>query len=84
MFDIVVIALLPKSDGGFRPIGLMPFLVRIWTRARKEVTMQWEKLNHHPFLYAGKGTGADVAAWRRAARAELAATASTVGLSEGV
>lgn len=42
LVDIVVIALLHKSDGGLRSIGLMPFLVRIWTRARKEVTMQWE------------------------------------------
>ena len=72
--DIVIIALLPKSHGGLRPIGLMPFLVRIWCRARKEVTTQWEELNHHPFLYAGKGMGADVAAWKQAARAELAAT----------
>ena len=37
--------------------------------------MQWEKLNHHPFLYAGKGMGADVAAWKQAAMAELAAAA---------
>lgn len=75
LVDIVVIALLPKPDGGLRPIGLMPSAVRIWTGARKEVTMQWEKLNHHPFLYAGKGMGADVAAWKQAARAELADTA---------
>ena len=33
------------------------------------------KLNHHPFLYVGKGMGADVAAWKQTARAELAATA---------
>ena len=58
--DIVIIAVLPKSDGGLRPIGLIPFLVRIWCRARKEVTTQWEKLSHHPFLYAGKSMGADV------------------------
>ena len=37
--------------------------------------MQWERANHHPFLYAGKGMGADIAAWKQAARAELAATA---------
>ena len=60
--DIVIIALLPKSDEGLRPTGLIPFLVRLWCRARKEVTTQWEKLNHHPLLYAGKGIGADVAA----------------------
>ena len=27
--DVVIIALLPKSDGGLRPIGLMPLLVRL-------------------------------------------------------
>ena len=72
---MVIIALLPKSDGGLRPIGLMPFLVRIWTRARKAISMQWEKENQHPFLYAGKGMGADIAAWKQAARADLATTA---------
>ena len=77
--NIVISALLHKSDGGLRPIGLMPFLVRIWCRARTEVTTQWETtqwetLNNHPFMYAGKGMGADVAAWKQTARAELAAT----------
>lgn len=72
----MVIALLPKSDGGLRPIGLMPFLPRIWCRARKEVTTEWDRLNQHPFLYAGKGMGADIAACKQAARAELAAAAT--------
>ena len=54
----------------------MPFLPGIWCRARKEVTTEWERLNQHPFLYAGKGMGADVAAWKQAARAELAAAAT--------
>ena len=40
--DIVIIALLPKSDGGLRPIGLVPFLVRICCRAGKVVATQWE------------------------------------------
>ena len=75
LIDVVVIALLPKSDGWLRPIGLMPFLVRIWARARKEVAMQWEKANQHPFLYAGTGMGAHIGAWKQAARALLAATA---------
>ena len=57
LIDVVVIALLPKSDGVLHPIGLIPFLVRIWARAIKEVAMQWEKANRHPFPYAGKGMG---------------------------
>ena len=33
---LVLIALLPKTDGGFRPIGLVPFLPRLWMRTRRE------------------------------------------------
>ena len=46
----------------------------MWCRARTHVTEEWERANHHPFLYAGKRMGANVAAWKQAARAELAAT----------
>ena len=34
----------------------------------------WERGNDRPYLYAGKGRGADVAAWKQAPRVELAAT----------
>ena len=32
--NMVLIVLLPKPDGGRRPIGLFPTIVRIWMRAR--------------------------------------------------
>ena len=47
----------------------------VQSKEEEEGTTQWEKFNHHPFLYAGKSMGAAVAAWRQAVRAELAATA---------
>lgn len=75
LIDVDVIALLPKSDGGLRPIGLMPFLVRSWTRARNEIAMQWGKDKSSPAPVHWKRHGADIAAWKRAARAELSATA---------
>lgn len=31
---MVVIVFLPKGDGTFRPIGLLPHLLRVWMRAR--------------------------------------------------
>ena len=68
--------LLPKAEGGFRPIGLLPWMVRVWTRSRREAVARWESAVQRPFLYAGKGMGADIAAWKQAARAELAAAAS--------
>ena len=31
---MVAIVLLPNTEGGFRPIGLFPSLIRVWMRAR--------------------------------------------------
>ena len=73
-FALVLIALLPKPDGGFRPIGLLPTPPRIWMRARRKAARRWEELNPRAWLYAGKGKGANVAAWKPAFFAELAAT----------
>ena len=61
--DLVVIVLLPKPDGGWPPIGLLPFLPRIWMRVTR------------PYLYAGAAKGATVAAWKQAARGERARAA---------
>ena len=70
----VTIALLRKDDGGFRPIGLIPLLPRIWMRTRRSLVAEWEKCNMRSYLYAGPGRGADSAAWKQAARAEAAKT----------
>ena len=75
---LCIIVLLPEAERGFRPIGLLPWMVRVWTRARREAVSSWEAAVRRPYLYAGKGMGADIAAWKQAARAELVATASNV------
>lgn len=69
----VIIVHLPKPDGGRRPIGLIPFLPRIWSRTRRAIASKWEAQNSRAYLYGGAGKGAEVAAWRQAARAEIAA-----------
>ncbi len=74
---LVIIVLLPKPDGGRRPIGLLPLLPRVWMRVRREVVQQWERAHDRPYLYAGPAVAAQVATWRQAARAELA---SAVGV----
>ena len=71
--ELVVIALLHKTDGGYRAIGLLPFLPRLWMRTRKNVDAEWEASMHKPYLYAGKKMGSTVAAWKQGFRAELAA-----------
>ena len=46
-------------------------------RARRDVARQWERTTARPYLYAGEAKGATVAAWKQAARAELAIAADT-------
>jgi len=72
VIELVIICLLPKPDGGFRPIGLLPVLPRIWMRSRRNATQLWERRNNKSYLYAGEGKGAQVAAWQQSARAEAA------------
>lgn len=74
---LVLIALLPKSDGGFRPIGTLPTPPRICMRARRKAARRLEELNPRPWLYAGKGKGANVAACKQAFFPELAAIRKT-------
>ena len=69
---VVVTALIPKGDGGWRPIGLMPTVVRVWARVRGGMVRDWEDANDRDFLFGGRGKGAQVAAWKFAARAESA------------
>ena len=46
-WQLVVIALIPKSDGGRRPIGLFPATIRVWMRARSAALRHWEAENDH-------------------------------------
>ena len=51
---LVMTVLLPKPDGGVRPIGLLPTTVRVWMRARVGVAWKREEKNADPCLSAGK------------------------------
>ncbi len=69
---LVLISLLPKPDGGLRPIGLMPMVIRLWSRTRRIVAQRWEAAWSRPYFYAGPRKGALVASWRQAFRADVA------------
>ena len=69
---VAITALIPKGGGGLRPIGLLPALVRVWARVRGGIVRKWETENERDYLYGGKGKGAQIAAWKFAARAEAA------------
>ena len=45
-------------------------------RARLDVARIWQSANERPYFYVGPRKGAEVAAWKQAARAELAACSS--------
>ena len=70
--SLVIIVLLPKPTGGWRPIGLLAWLPKVWMKIRRTEAAKWEKENERAYMYAGPTKGADVAAWKQAARAEVA------------
>ena len=74
---MVLIVLLPKLDGERRLIGLLPIIIRIWTRARISAAKQWERPYDRDSLLAGPDMGAQKASRQAAFAAEAA---SLVGL----
>ena len=71
-YSTAVLHLIPKLAGGRRPIGLLPTLVRLWERARKDVVRRWRSKETMPFSWAGKGKGSEAAVWQQSVRAEAA------------
>ncbi len=68
--SLVMTPLLPKAKGGFRPIGLMPAIYRVWAKSRRRWTDEWEAAHTRPYLSAAKGSGPIDTMWRLAARQE--------------
>ena len=71
-WQIVLICLLPKADGGRRPIGLFPSVIRIWMRARASALRRWESEQDHPAIFGSAGKAATRATWVSAWEAESA------------
>ena len=72
LHQLVMTVLLPKPDGGLRPIGLFPTLYRVWMRCRRPTIKDWRKKNARKYRFGGAGKGAQRASWVHAARAEIA------------
>ena len=68
----ILIALIPKSSGGTRPIGLLAALVRLWERVRKPIVAEWRKTVERSYNWAAKGKSPQAAVWRLALRTEAA------------
>ena len=66
----LIVALLEKPTGGFRPIGLFSALYRVWMKARGDLCMQWELSHDLPCFAMGKQRSPVDCVWRQAIRAE--------------
>ena len=73
VWDMVLIVLLTKADGGLRPIGLFMAPIRIWMRSRYDMIRQWEAKHYEKCLYGGPSMGAQRAAWLASFKTERAA-----------
>ncbi len=62
----ILMHLLGKKDGGTRPIGVLPTLVRIWERARKPIAWAWREKFNRKYDFACAGGTAQEAVWRQA------------------
>ena len=69
----ISIALIPKSGGGRRPIGILPGLVRLWERARRPIIQKWRMRVQRSYNWAAKGKSPQDAVWLQALKAEAAA-----------
>ncbi len=78
---LVPMPLIPKPKGGYRGIGILPGLYRLWAKARRPMAEAWERDNPRGYLAAATGNGALDAVWRKAARQEAGVGAGSVAAS---
>ena len=78
----ILVCLIPKAEGGVRPIGLLTSLVRVWSRIRKVEVQRWRELNFCDYKFAANGRSAETAVWRQSVLEEAAATRGKATASE--
>ncbi len=81
LISLVLVRMIPKKDGGRRPIGLLPSLYRMWAKIRAGTVRDWERRWARAYFAAGPGKSAEAAAWMSAMRAEMAAAANASSAS---
>ena len=66
----VVMALLAKPAGGFRPIGIFPMIYRLYGRLRLPILRAWEDKHELDEFACGPGKSAADTVWRQALASE--------------
>ena len=68
----VVVALLEKPAGGFRPIGIFCSLYRLWAKCRRPLCDRWEHEHDRAYYAASRGRSTVDCVWRQAVLAQTA------------
>lgn len=68
--NAAVPALIPKAEGGLRPIGLFRGVYRLWARARGPEAAGWERTHDRAYFSDRESNGALDTVWDQAFRAE--------------
>eukprot|EP00971_Amphidinium_carterae_P286669 5691342-Amphidinium_carterae.1 len=67
-----LITMLPKPQGGYRPVALTCSFLRFWGRARLPIMMAWDRERTLRGFWGGKGRSCSLAAWIHSAAGEAA------------
>ena len=58
-----ILKLLPKPAGGYKIIGILPTLLRMWCRIRREFIRCWQITNARSYFWGDAGRGSEKAVW---------------------
>ncbi len=70
--NLVTMPLIGKALGGYRAIGMVAAVLRVWARARRPLADAWEDRNRRSFWSADKGNSPLDTVWRQEVRQEAA------------
>ena len=76
--EFLLLALIEKLDGGFRPVGNFTGYYRVWARARRPIADEFLDATDADFCGAAKGKAPTDLVWRAALRREDAANTKVV------
>ncbi|CAK0860300.1 unnamed protein product, partial [Prorocentrum cordatum] len=64
--DTILFYLLAKASGGYRNLGLIPELARLWETIRMPYARRWEHCHRRSYDWAARGKSSERAAWEQA------------------
>eukprot|EP00959_Pyramimonas_sp_CCMP1952_P173908 3633789-Pyramimonas_sp.AAC.1 len=59
----ILLAMIPRDDGGRRPIGVLQGNIRIFGRLSRFEAKRWEEARPRSYLFGSKGRSCERAIW---------------------